>query len=213
MGLSLAVLPVYPETLARTKHGDKFLDLGCCLGQEIRQLVFDGTTSENTFGSDLQGDFFPLGYELFQDQDRLKTTFTAVDTFDDASELTKLDWKMNIVYAGALFHLFGLEEQKEVAHIIVKLLLEKRGSMVVGQQSGNESLGGYGRKGATNGRTSVGHNPQTWKKLWEHVGELTASKWELDADLETPESILLEHGDGKEPKKGPLALRFVVSRV
>lgn len=39
--LDLGILQsgVYEEIVTRVKNGKKFLDLGCCFGQEIRQLV------------------------------------------------------------------------------------------------------------------------------------------------------------------------------
>lgn len=39
LDLSILTSPNYDEIAARLKGGQKLLDLGCCLGQEIRQLV------------------------------------------------------------------------------------------------------------------------------------------------------------------------------
>jgi hypothetical protein len=52
---------IYQQVLERVKNGENFLDLGCCLGQEIRKLVFDGAPSVNTYGSDLHGEFISVG--------------------------------------------------------------------------------------------------------------------------------------------------------
>lgn len=62
----MMTMDAYPEVLERVKHGEKFLDLGCCFGQELRQLVADGAPSANTYGSDLWGGFFSVGYLAFQ---------------------------------------------------------------------------------------------------------------------------------------------------
>ena len=213
MDISIATLPICPEILNRTQNGDKFLDLGCCLGQEIRQLVFDGAPSKNTYGSDFYSGYFPVGYELFKDQDRLQTTFIEADIFDDTSKLMELEGKINIIYAGAFFHLFGLEEQKKIATRVVQLLVSQPGSMVCGQQSGNEKPGEYGRKGDTSGRTSFRHSSQSWKELWEHVGEITGSKWEVEANLDSPEFILPAPEGQRQAENGPQGLRFVVKRL
>lgn len=37
--LDLHRMSIYPEILERVRTGDKFLDLGCALGQELRHLV------------------------------------------------------------------------------------------------------------------------------------------------------------------------------
>jgi hypothetical protein len=195
------------------QNGGKCLDLGCCLGQEIRQLVVDGAPSENIYGSDLYGGYFDVGYELFKDQDKLQTTFIEADIFNNASRLTELKGKMNIIYTGALFHLFGLEEQKRIAITVVQLLAPQPRSIVCGQQSGNEKPGEYGRKGDTSGRKSFRHNPQSWKELWEHVGEVTGSKWEVEADLDSPEFVLSVPESNKLIENGPRGLRFVVKRL
>jgi hypothetical protein len=215
LDLSIITTHVYPEIVERIKHGDKFLDLGCCFGQEIRKLVLDGAPSANTYGSDLWDGFLSLGYELFKDQDRLETTFIAADVFDDSSPLTKLAGQMNIVYTGDFFHLFNLEQQEKIALRIVQLLVPQPGSLIVGRQSGNEIPGAYGRSGDTSGRKSFRHNPQSWKELWDRVGELTGSKWSVEAYLRYPEFTLGELDDkSTTTQTGTGAgLRYIIRRL
>ncbi|KAF1354047.1 hypothetical protein BDV97DRAFT_396832 [Delphinella strobiligena] len=55
--LSLSELPIYPEVLSRVQSGESFLDVGCCFGQDIRKLVFDGAPSNKIYGSDLDHRF------------------------------------------------------------------------------------------------------------------------------------------------------------
>src|SRR4051812_13987345 len=112
LDLHLPTTAIYPSLLARlTTQSDKFLDIGCCFGQEIRQLILDGVPSANTYGGDRHSGFFDVGYDLFRDRESLHpTTFIAADVFDDASALvTELAGKVDVIYAGALFHLFRLD--------------------------------------------------------------------------------------------------------
>lgn len=40
LDMSIPQSPVYPEVLQRLKSGEKLLDLGCAIGQELRHLVY-----------------------------------------------------------------------------------------------------------------------------------------------------------------------------
>lgn len=62
---------LYPRLLARLKGGATFLDIGCCLGHDIRKLVFDGVPGENLAGVELRQGYIDLGYEFFRDKDTL----------------------------------------------------------------------------------------------------------------------------------------------
>jgi SAM-dependent methyltransferase len=183
LDLIMKTTDVYHEVLERVKSGEKFMDLGCCFGQEIRQLVHDGAPSINTYGSDLWGDFLSIGYELFKDKDRLQTTFIAADIFDDSSPLLELTGKMNIVYVGDFFHLFSLEEQEKAATRVAQLLAPQPGSLIIGRQSGSETAGEYARAGDTSSRKHFQHNPQSWKELWERIGEKLGTTWLAEVDL------------------------------
>jgi hypothetical protein len=215
LDVSMATMVIYPEVLERVKNGERFLDLGCCLGQEIRKLVFDGAPSACTYGSDLWGDFFSVGYELFKDKDKLQTNFVAADVFEDSSPLTDLAGKMNIIYTGAFFHLFSLEDQEKIALRVVQLLVPQPGALIVGRQSGSEVSGEFAKSGDKSGRKHFRHNAQSWKELWDRVGERTGSRWLVEADLNLPE-FTLSGPETKSPeirnKMQARGLRYTVKR-
>lgn len=211
------ITDVYPEILERVKGGEKFLDLGCCFGQEIRKLVQDGAPSANTYGSDLWGEFLSIGYELFKDKDRLKTAFIAADIFDDSSALTELYGQMNIIYVGDFFHLFSLEEQEIIAVRVTKLLARQPGSLIIGRQSGSEIAKEYSRAGDTSGRKHFQHNPQSWTELWERVGEKTESKWLVEADLclefKFKSTVTEDQSSEVQRLMGAKGLRYTIRRL
>jgi hypothetical protein len=200
----------YPEVLSRLKSGQRYLDLGCCFGQEIRQLVFDGVPSENLYASDVCLDFWNLGYELFLDKDKLKATFIPGDVFDPESALKQLDGKVDILHAASFFHLFGYEQQVEVAKRVVKLLRPVPGSLILGRQVGSAKPGVMVRP--QSGRTMFRHDERTWTEMWEKVGEELGVKFEVDAKLEEMKEPSLEREEkrGKELQDGTRRLRFVV---
>ncbi|KAM0445261.1 hypothetical protein ACHAO4_009859 [Trichoderma viride] len=216
LDLIMKTTDVYQEVLDRVKKGAKFMDLGCCFGQEIRQLVHDGAPSVNTYGSDLWGDFLSIGYELFKDKDRLQTTFIAADIFDDSSPLVELAGKMNIIYVGDFFHLFSLEEQEKAAIRVAQLLAAQPGSLIIGRQSGSETAGEYTRAGDTSGRKHFQHNPESWKQLWERIGAKTRTSWTAEVDLCSEFKFKSIPGDkSKEIRRlmSAKGLRYIIRRL
>jgi SAM-dependent methyltransferase len=122
LDLSLRKFEEYPEVLKRLQEGQRLLDLGCCFGQEVRQLVADGAPAENIFGCDLREEYITLGYKLFCDEDTLKSTFITANIFDATSPLTALKGQFDMVFAGSFFHLWGYEDQVKVYKLVVGLL-------------------------------------------------------------------------------------------
>lgn len=200
----MADSPQYPQILERLKNGDeRFLDLGCCFGQEIRRVVADGVPSEKIYGSDLRQDFFELGYELFKDRETLKSQFIEADIFDPDSGLKEIDGKIDIIYAGSFLHLFGYEQQVQVCVRIVKLLREKPGSLLVGRQVGHVDAGVMPHR--TNPDNKMfRQNVESFKEMWVTVGEMTGTKWKVEASLST-----VEYGEKQKEWQNDPGLRRI----
>jgi hypothetical protein len=159
------------------------LDLGCCVGQDIRKLVFDGAPSENTYGSDLEKNFMDIGYELFLDKPTLKTTFIAADIFNEDSDLERIAGDIDIIHAASFLHLFDEEGQHKACERIVKLLKSEPGSLFIGRQIGNRESGVHvGSMDSSKKRYR--HNAASFEKMWKMVGEKTGTKWKANAYLE-----------------------------
>jgi len=211
LDLSISQSPHYTAILERLMTGDQdFLDLGCCFGQDLRKLVADGAPSEHLYASDLRPEFFDLGYELFRDKSTLKSKFLVGDVFDASSPLSELDGKIDIIYAASFLHLFSYEDQVKVCKRIVKLLKEKKDSVVLGRQIGHEHAGEQAnRNDAT--RTRWRHNEESFKRMWDEVGESTGSNWRVDVSSEPWAG---ESGDGGRTwdDASMIRLRFAVFR-
>ena len=189
LDLSISLHPLYPTVLARLKetvNPELFLDLGCCFGQDIRRLVADGIPGEKLYGADLRLEFLELGYELFQDKGSLKAHFLEGDIFEEddeaegGKELSNLNGKIDIIYAAAFLHLFNWEEQVRAGTRMVRLMTEN--SLVFGWQLGTTKPGSRARH-SDKSRTRYDHNPASFQKLWEVIGEQTATKWKVHAEL------------------------------
>ncbi|KAF2151113.1 hypothetical protein K461DRAFT_322414 [Myriangium duriaei CBS 260.36] len=180
LDLSVSYLPAYDEVINRLKtKNNVLLDLGCCFGQDLRRLVYDGAPSENLYGSDLRLDFMNMGYDLFLDKETLKSKFIAADVFDENSDLKHLDGRVDIIVTSAFFHLFDRSRQKTIAHRILKLFRPQKDALLIGRQGGSETPGE--RERVRESGTSFHHNPESWQRFWDEIGAETGTKWQAQA--------------------------------
>ena len=204
--LDLALHPLYNTVLLpllKSTSPPVFLDLGCCLGQDVRKLLFDlgaiadGAARGNVYGADLKPEFIDVGYEMFLDGAKLpRTQFVApADVFDESegNALSVLDGKVGVLNCSAVFHLFGLEKQKLVARRCLRLLRreglngEDKKVLILGCQTANVNAGEYSR---ANGTVRVRHNEESWRKMWEEV--IAEEEWRVVVQGVEVESQLLE---------------------
>ncbi|KAM6485673.1 hypothetical protein HDV62DRAFT_403067 [Trichoderma sp. SZMC 28011] len=90
---------------------DTLLDIGCCIGQVLRKMVYDGIEPTRLFGTDLHPEFISIGTELFNDEG-CGLTFVPGDLLDPEDKaLNKLDGKITLIHAANFFHLFTWEQQ------------------------------------------------------------------------------------------------------
>jgi SAM-dependent methyltransferase len=160
------------------------LDLGCCLGQDLRRLVFDGVPSDRLVGVDVHPEFFEQGYKLFRDRETLQAKFITADVLDDSPEnpLGKLQKSVDMVHAASFLHLWGWDMQVKLCERILSLLHDRPGSMVFGRQVGNVKAGEYPNATAK-GKVMWRHDAETFRRMWEIVGSKTGTKWRVKAEL------------------------------
>jgi len=174
--------PIYPSVLDAGKQGNTyFLDLGCCMGTDVRKLVLDGYPGNNVAGCDLRRTFIDAGYKLFGDKASSAITFLTGDIFElplqpavspslvpfqDVTALDDLKGRLSHIYAGALFHLFNEDTQYAIAIRLALLLKDGPGGIIFGRHQGKEEAGvlddGMGRE-------RYGHNVETWTGMWKKV--------------------------------------------
>jgi len=195
------------------KSGDQFLDIGCCFGQDVRRLAFDGAPVENLHGSDLEQPFIDLGYDLFLDEAKMpRSTFMVADVFADESRLDELAGKMDIVHAASFFHLFNLEDGTKAAKKVMSLMRNRPGSMVLGRQMGNKTAGEMVRR---RGGSAYRHNPESFKKWWNELGESMGTKWDVIVEYDHTFVLKAERGEGQDSllRQGDMRLRFCMKML
>src|SRR5208283_4249311 len=88
----------YAEALIRT---GPFLDYGCGTGDNIRQLLRDGSPQDRITGFDLSRESIDLGFDLYRDRDTLLDLFVVQDTFPFGAE------QFDTCYSGSVIHVIA----------------------------------------------------------------------------------------------------------
>jgi SAM-dependent methyltransferase len=174
LDFSITQSPQYPSVLGRLQQGESLLDLACCLGQDIRKLVYDGAPTDNVFGSELERGFIELGFELFKDQDILGKNFSSGDIFSvDVAGLAGKQF--DIIHAASFFHLFSWDEQVDAMGRALSLLKPKAGSMIFGRQTAVLEAGEIEHPASRSG-SMYRHNVASFTALISQVAKQCGKK-------------------------------------
>ncbi|KAI1188003.1 hypothetical protein F5B17DRAFT_397362 [Nemania serpens] len=182
----------------KTEKGSetRLLDVGCCVGQVLRKLAFDGVESSRLFGTDIEPRFLDIGYDLFRDRETFRGEFAFgdllnddeysnnddIDNGDGDDTLDVLDGKMTFVHATSFFHLFTWDDQVRAASRIVRFLRHTdnnpddndNDAMIFGRQVGTVAPRANGRAGSDKVYL---HDARSWQGLWDEVGARTGTRW------------------------------------
>jgi len=184
VSLRMKKLSVYKEILERGKRTDAiFLDLGCCMGTDVRNLVYQGYPASQVAGSDLRETYISLGHELFQDKDTCRIKFLPADVFDlpstlsttrvsnleTVSQLDDLAGSATFIHAGSLFHLFDAPKQKALAIRLFRLWTREPNAIIFGRHQGLSPEGSLSK--SRPGWEAHGHSPESWEAMWKEVVE------------------------------------------
>jgi hypothetical protein len=121
-----------------------------------------------------------------------------------------------MMYTGSFFHLFDRGKQVQVAKRAVQLLQPRAGSLIMGRQVGNDDAGEVVTKGLRGEYTRFRDNEESWRELWDKVGEETGTRWTVETSMEEWGYWREQLGQwlGKhQGEKGARKLSFVVRRL
>lgn len=202
LDLNLCQRAAYQRILCKLKAhpGARHLDVGCCVGQDIRRLVYDGVPSSQIVGLELERGFVELGYDLFLDNpETLHTQFVIGNMLDDGNaELNALEGTFDTFHVGLVLHLFNLQEQVKFLKRIMKLSKRDTTVLVVGHCIGH--VDGV-EVTSTRGELTMRHNLETWEKLWHQVSEETGTKWKLRTDMDDLVGFGPRHTKWRDPER------------
>ena len=127
LDFSIQRSPIYNEIIHKcTNEGLTIIDFGCCLGQDVRKLIFSGVPIKQIRGYELDPFFIEQGYQLFLDEDSMKKNgvFHSNDIFDDhfLENVESSDY----LHVASFIHLFDFQTQKDVCHRLTRLAKKSR---------------------------------------------------------------------------------------
>lgn len=185
--LTLLTHPSYDTIVERLKAAGTaatYLDVGCCFGQDLRQLVYDGVPSDRLTGLDVAGALMELGFEFFRDRETLRSEFVVADVFQGPGQgevWTRLQERgVDVMHCSAFFHLFPLAEQVAAAKQLAGLI--KKGGIVAGRQIGSVTPGDV--PAIQEGSFSYRHNVDTFEAMWRDVGQATQTRWKVEGTMD-----------------------------
>lgn len=180
------------------------LDLGSCLGQDVRKCIYDGAPSTNLYASDLFSEYEALSYELWRDKATFpQGHFMADDilapneAFTRGTLMTQLGpGQCDIISITMFLHLFNYANQLRAATRILRLLAHKPGSLVLGSQAGSTTPGEVPLKPPFAGLREEGerravyrHNPESFEGLWKEAGRAAGVPLKVSAAFHAPDDF------------------------
>lgn len=208
----------YQAALARLRDQDSaemLLDLGCGVGQVLRQFVHDGVEPSRLYGVEMLEPLIEIGYRLFRDRALLQDRFAVGDVLECDHDpavggcLDRLRGQITLVHASRFWHLFGWAQQLALARRIVRDFLRpdpcpRSPAIIFGCQIGSLEPGErYGLRSCV-----YLHDQASLQRLWDQVGQGTRTSWTVVVDQD-PRQLEGIPGLGKKAR----AIRYAIYQI
>ncbi|KAH8648658.1 hypothetical protein BX600DRAFT_555105 [Xylariales sp. PMI_506] len=202
--------PAYASVLENLKSGGTFLDVGCFIGADLRQLCYDGAPSDKMYGIDIVS-HWELGLDMYRDRERFQGHFIQADIMksQDSPDLVALKGSVDVISISAVMHQWVYEMQLECAKRLVEL--SKPGSIVLGYQIG--AIKAYEFIFGPQKFPVWRHDRDSFSKMWAEAGEETGTTWEVAVRLLGFEEIGWDPKDQVPLGESARILEFVVTRT
>jgi len=199
-----------PYDTATTEHDEslRLLDLGTCLGQDLRKLLHDGVQISSLYGSDIFPEYENAGHALFRDASVFtEGHFIAADLLDNGSTgngLVSTEGTWDVIAISMFLHIWDLKTQGEACKRILKLLKRREGSLVIGSQTGNEQPHELQLKppfiAEGEQRSVYRHNLESFRSMWMSVGNEVGVRLDVQVDYAKQEGTDELVGEGAVEK-------------
>ena len=104
----------------------KLIDVGCCFGQDVRQLILDGVSPKDIFAVDIHDGYWNVGREFFMDNlSHGSTRLDGISTiFDDFAQTYPLPAECTNKLVDSLKNNFDAVVCQNVFHVLTKVQTE-----------------------------------------------------------------------------------------
>ena len=120
----------------------RVVEVGSCMGSDIRQMLLDGVRPENVLGLELEQGFIDLGLDaLFCDRPTLAHAFAACNILESQPALLPALQTFlsvgppSLVYCGSVYHLLGEQDTHTLTRHVYQLLAP--GGVFIGRTVGS----------------------------------------------------------------------------
>lgn len=171
-------------------------------------MASHGVATQNMLAVDKQSHLWELGYELFQDKEKMRAKFIQGDFLQmDDGALKGIKKKVDVVIAAQFLHLFSWEGQVMAIKKIVGL--SKPGTVLVGYQQGRQRARKYRRPWGM----MFYHNLGSYKRLWEIVQRQTSTRWAINVKQVELREWGMEDEDLTWMPEDRRGINFVITRI
>jgi hypothetical protein len=137
------------------------------------------------------------------------------DILKHDSVLEQLHGKIDIIWSGALLHLFDWKHQVTAVRHMLKLLKPSPHSLIVGRLMGNTKPGPYNID-RDDIKIMYRHDLKSFKKMFHEACDAVGQKWETDVQVrewrDEDDELKLKGREGAAPE-GTLEITFVATKL
>jgi hypothetical protein len=166
----------------------------------------DGAPSSNLYAIDIVN-HWDVGFDMYRDREKFHANFIEADILHPSPALQELNGKMDVIWITHVLHQRTWEAQVLAAKSLVTL--SRLGTIVAGYQVGEEVARHQPATGLMKADSYM-HDPPSFARMWDQVGEETGSKWKNQAQLKTVNDIIWQPEDLPAYRR---ILQFTVKRV
>jgi len=160
--------PNYKEIIEKQpKDTTRILELGCCMGTDIRKFLIEGYREQNVLGVDIQKEFINIGIQMFDDHPSFQKRFVICNVLEDGSEDKNTTLKafiskgVNVVYCSAVYHLLCEQDGHKWTKVVASML--SPGGIYFG------SCGGSARSGPILAKTNSQEGESTESSAMQYL--------------------------------------------